>query len=173
MIRCECSPPTRDPHTGDRDRCITCGGWTPHGRRAPRGGFDQAVAELHSLLDRITSDWHGFGDDPAPARRGGTTTGPSDLAWSDPTYAAVAATRRGYIDDWLTLCCRFLDRARIELRRADDAIGRALYVADPPPERLAGNWWDNIPVTDTAGADDTERAALLAAQTRRHARGEP
>jgi len=173
MIRCECAHPSRDPHTGDRDRCVACGGWTPHGHRTPRGGFSETIAELHGVLDRIATDWQGFGDDPAPSRRGGTTTGSTDIAWSDPTYATAVAHHRAYIDQWLILCCRFLDRARLELLRADDAIGRALYAADPPPERLDGNWWDNIPVTDTAGADDTERARLLAAQSRRHARGEP
>lgn len=176
MNRCQCVRPARDPHTGDRERCIGCGGWTPHGRRAPRGGLNETIAELHSLLDRIADDWHGFGDDPAPARLGGQTSGEEDtgsIAWSDPTGAAALAARRAYVDDWLVLCCRFLDRARLELRRADDAIGRALYVADPrPAERLAGNWWDNMPVVDTAGADDIERAELLKAQTRRRARGE-
>lgn len=172
MRICDCLSPTRDPHTGDHERCLACGGFTPHGCRAPHHGFDSTVAELHSLLDRITSDWHGFANDPTPARRG-EAAGSSDLAWSDPTGDAATATRRAYIDGWLVLCARFLDRARVELTRADDAIGRALYVADPrPPERLAGNWWDNVPVTDTAGADDSERSRLLAAQARRRARGE-
>lgn len=169
MIRCECARPARDPHTGDRERCVACGGWTPHGRREPKHGMARTIAELHSLIDRIASDWRGFGDDPRPSCRG-ETTGTTDIAWSDPTFAA--ATRSRYIDDWLVLCARFLDRTRLELRRADDAMGRALYAADPPPERHNGHWWDNMPVADTAGADDTERAQLLAAQARRHARGE-
>lgn len=173
MIRCQCPRPARDPHASDRERCIACGGWTPHGRRQPRHGFHPTIAELHSLLDRIASDWAGFGDDPAPAHRGGQSDGASDIAWSDPTGRSAVAARRAYVDEWLVLCCRFLDRARIELTRADEAIGRALYVADPrPPERLDGNWWDNVPVTDTSGADDGERAELLRAQGRRRSRGE-
>lgn len=172
MKRCECTRPTRDPHTGDRERCLACAGWTPHGRPTPRRGFDQTAADLRSLLDRIATDWHAIATDPTPARLG-DGNGSSDLAWSDPTGDAATTERRRYITDWVTLTARFLDRARIELQRADDAIGRALYVADPhPPERLAGPWWDNVPVTDTSGADDGERAGLLAAQARRRQRGE-
>jgi len=167
LIRCECAAPSRDPHTGDRERCIGCGGWTPHGRPAPRGGFDQTVAELRSLLDRLALDWGAIAADPTPARRGDGTGG-SALAWSDPTGDAATATGRRYIGDWVVLTARFLDRARLELRRADDAIGRALYAADPgPAEKTAGPWY---PTVDIAARPDLIEAHD--AQTRRHARGE-
>lgn len=166
MIRCDCPHPSRDPHSGDRERCITCSGWTPHGRPTPRGGFDQTISELRSLLDRLVTDWHTIADDPTPARRGDSNGGGA-LAWSDPTGDSATATRRRYIGDWVTLTARFLDRARLELRRADDAIGKALYVADPgPPERVAGTWYPTLIL-------ENEHADAVEAQQRRRARGEP
>lgn len=160
MNRCDCDRPSRDPHTGDRERCVACGGWTPHGHPTPRGGFDPTVKELRSLLDRLVLDWRAIADDPTPARRG-DSTGTSALAWSDPTGDAATRNRRTYISDWVTLTARFLDRARLELRRADDAIGRALYAADPGPnEKVAGPWYPvNRPDLEEAYQNQADRRA--------------
>jgi hypothetical protein len=149
----------------DRLRCIGCGGWTAFGRPLDRERFARLVTELHSFLDQAVHDYQwaeGLCHDVV--RRGQSIRGSGP---SDPTGGAAADRRRQEIRVWVVLTSRLLERTLADMRLVDDAVGMALWIADPvPPERADGEWHETGQVVFPWVAEARE------AKGRRVARGE-
>jgi hypothetical protein len=148
----------------DRLRC-SCGGWTPFGRPLSRERFTRLVTELRSFLDQAVNDYQwaeGLCHDVTRRGEAIRAAGPSD-----PTGSAIADGRRQEIRAWVVLTSRLLERTLADMRMVDDAIGTALWIADPVPlERVDGEWHETGQVVFPWVAEARE------AKGRRVARGE-
>lgn len=165
MILCSCPRTEQRLSSTEPLMCDTCRGWIRRGRPLTAGQFQAARQDIESLLGQLVEDYPwalGFCYDQP--RRG--EVGPRGSDPSDPTGAIVSNEQRARIAASVALCGRFLNRAVLYLRLADEALGDAKWAADPrPPERAEGEWYPLVAVPD-----EVEQAR--AAQARRRARGE-
>ena len=170
--RCPAGP-LRDTAAPNQLRCHRCGGWTPHGGLPSPERVTILVAEAISLLTELALApkqnyrWaHGVAFDPTRrSNGGGARTG-----HGDPTGARVADPRRAMVRDAAIVAARLLERAVRDLRNADDAIGQALFAAEPPgpADHVQAPFHD--PASLFPGRPDLEDSH--AAQGRRWGRGE-
>lgn len=170
MKLCQCPAPLRSTTTPEHLRCLRCAGWTPHGRLSNVEHIITVTSEAISLVQKLAEDY-GWVHDLAydPTRRGHGNGRTSDVA--DPTLALVlAGERRPMIAAYATIASRLTERALVALRNADEAIGDALYCAEPPgpADHTPAPFHD--PHSLYPGRPDLE--AAHAAQNRRRTRGE-
>lgn len=170
MRLCQCPAPPRSTTALEHLRCLRCGQWTPHRRLVSVDRAAGLTNEIVSLATKIADDYgwvHDLAHDPT--RRGHGNGHNPDVA--DPTLELVlAGERRPQIAAYATIAARLLERALSALRTADEAIGDALYCAEPPgpADHTPAPFHD--PATLYPGRPDLE--AAHAAQVRRRARGE-
>lgn len=158
--------PLRDTEQLEPFRCHRCGGWTPHGALPSIERANILARETASLVAKLAEDYawaHSVAF--APTRRGSNGRAPGH---SDPTGNGTANTKRQIVKDYTTIAARLLERAVRALRSADEAIGDALFAAEPPGpvDHTPAPYHEPIP----ANRPDLEDAH--AAQHRRQARGE-
>ncbi len=170
MRFCDCPAPLRSTASLERLRCLRCAGWTPHGRMTPVDRNVLTTNELVSLATKIGEDYSWVHDLAYnPTRRGHGNGRSTDVA--DPTLNLILTNeRRPFIAAYATIASRLLERALVALRNADEAIGDALYYAEPPgpADHTPAPFHD--PATLFPGRPDLAEAH--AAQARRRGRGE-
>lgn len=169
MRLCAC-PRVSRVGSSDPLRCGRCSLWTPSGRPATREKAVRAAEEAISLLTRSQEDYAWLvGSLYGLQRRRGSAGGASGnrLAWSDSTGDLAGSEAHLRARAYASLASRFLLRALLELRRADEAIGEALYALDPGPVPKV-----DFAVTDVVPSGRPDLAEAHAARARRWARGE-
>lgn len=161
--------PLRLGDAPDPLRCAKCGGWTPHGGLPSIERVAILAREVTSLTARLADDYawaHGIAF--APGGRNGA--GGRRNGHSDPTGGVVADQTRIIVRAYTAIAARLLEAAVRSLRSADEAIGDALFAAEPPgpADHTPAPFHD--PATLYPGRPDLAEAH--AAQQRRHTRGQ-
>lgn len=162
------SGPLRLGDHPDPLRCGRCGGWTPHGGLPSIERAAILSREVASLVGRLADDYawaHGISFAPGSNGSGGRRAG-----HSDPTGGLVADKTRVLVRAYAALAARLLEQAVRSLRSADEAIGDALFAAEPPGPKDHTPAPFHDPATLFPGRPDLAEAH--GAQARRHARGE-
>jgi hypothetical protein len=150
-------------------RCARCSGWTPHGGLPSIERVAILTREITSLTTRLADDYawaHGIAFAPGSGNGAGRRRG----GHSDPTGGVIADQTRITVRAYTAIAARLLEGAVRSLRNADEAIGDALYAAEPPGPKDHTPAPFHDPATLYPGRPDLAEAH--AAQDRRHIRGE-
>ena len=165
---CAAGPLHPDDNT-DPHHCARCSGWTPHGGLPSTERVAILAREITSLTNRLADDYawaHGIAFAPAS----GNGTGGRRGGHSDPTGGVIANQTRITVRAYTAIAARLLEGAVRSLRNADEAIGDALYAAEPPGPKDHTPAPFHDPATLYPGRPDLAEAH--AARDRRRARGE-
>lgn len=165
-----CTPgPLRLGDNPDPLRCARCGGWTPHGELPSRERVTILAREVAGFAARLADDYawaHGISFAPG----GSNGSGGRRQGHSDPTGGVVADQTRILVRFYAAIAARLLETAVRALGSADEAIGDALFTAEPPGPKDHTPAPYHDPATLFPGRPDLAEAH--AAKDRRHTRGE-
>lgn len=167
--RCRAGP-LRSTANLERFRCFACGGWTPHGPLLAASTVTALAREATSILAQLADNDYRWAHSVAlaPTRRRNPAEANGKGGHGDPTGGHVGDEARARTRDYAVVAARLLERALRDLRAADEAIGEALYAAEPPGpvDHTKAPYHDTIPANRPDLADAHE------ARGRRWGRGE-